>query len=502
MTALLESISARELLVPLVAAPLIGALLCVFLKRRISDYVAAIFAAITLVIALGAIGHVFTNLGATIKLPLATLPHFAGETRAAPLVFELSLDALGALMLFVVTVIGFLVVLYSSEYLSARNVEHPVTNGKGRYYAWLLLFLGAMVGIALAGNFFQLFIFWEITTLCSWALIAYYQDEASLRAGFKALIMTAIGGLFFLLALVLLYLNLDTNPFAFDALGRVAPGVRTVIFVFLLIGAWAKAAQFPFFTWLPDAMTAPTPISCYLHAAAMVKAGVYLIARVVSASYGLSYGVGLLMGLMALATIFIAVFLFLFQDDLKKILALSTIAHLGYILIGFALGIWGSTTAFEGGLLHIAAHGCGKGLLFLSVGMIGYATGSRRVSELSGLGRKLPVVALAFFVGAFTVTGVPPLAGFWSKFLILTGGLQLGGIGTVIAILLLVESMIAFGFFLWIGQRVFFGEPSPAAAQVNSSTPVMSIVVIILAILCLIVPIFAFPLIHHIPLGM
>ena len=473
-----------------------------FLKRRISDYVAAIFAAITLVLAIGAIGDVFGNLSRTISVPLGTLPSIAGETKAAPLVFELSIDALGALMLFIVTVIGFLVVVYSSEYLSPNNVEHPSGQAKGRYYACLLLFLGAMVGIALAGNFFQLFIFWEITTICSWALISHYQDEASLRAGFKALIMTAIGGLFFILALVVMYLSADSHPFAFDVLGRVSPGARTTIFVFLLIAAWAKAAQFPFFTWLPDAMAAPTPISCYLHAAAMVKAGVYLMARTVSASYGLSYGVGLLMGIMALATIFIAVFLFLFQDDLKKILALSTIAHLGYILIACAMGIWDSTTAFQGGLLHIAAHGCGKGLLFLSVGMLTYYTGTRRVSELSGVGRKLPIVALAFFVGAFTVTGVPPLAGFWSKFLILTGGLQLGGVGAVIAILLLVESMIAFGFFLWIGQRVFFGQPSPAMAQVHSSTPVMGTVVIILAILCLVVPIFVFPLIQHIPLGM
>ncbi len=501
MSALAE-MSARELLVPLVAAPLIGALFCIFLKRRVSDAVAAIFAAVTFVLAMGAIFDVFGNLGATITVPLGRLAMLGGETGPAPLVFELSIDALGALMLFMVAVIGFLVVVYSSEYLSPNNVEHPAGESKGRYYAWLLLFLGAMVGIAVSGNFLQMFIFWELTTLCSWALISHYQNEESLRAGFKALVMTAIGGLFFLLALVVLYLSLDSNPFAFDALGRVSPEVRTLVFVFLLIGAWAKAAQFPFFTWLPDAMAAPTPISCYLHAAAMVKAGIFLMARTVSASFGLSYGMGLLMGLMALGTISIVVFLFLFQDDLKKILALSTIAHLGYILIACAFGIWGSGVAFHGGLLHIAAHGCGKGLLFLAVGMLTYHTGTRRISELSGLGRKLPLVALAFFVGAFTVTGVPPLAGFWSKFMIITGGLQIGGMGTLISILLLIESLIAFGFFLWIGQRIFLGEPSPATAQVSSSTPIMGAVLIILAILCLVVPIFVFPLIQHIPLGM
>jgi len=186
----LSEISARELLVPLVAAPLIGALLCIFLKKRVSDVVAAIFAAITLVLALGAIGGVFGNLGSTITVPLGRLAMLGGETGQAPLVFELSIDALSALMLFMVTVIGFLVVVYSSEYLSPNNVEHPAGENKGRYYAWIV-----------SGNFLQMFIFWELTTICSWALISHYQDEASLRAGFKALIMTAIGGLFFMLGL-------------------------------------------------------------------------------------------------------------------------------------------------------------------------------------------------------------------------------------------------------------------------------------------------------------
>ncbi len=497
------SLSPTDFLVPLVAAPLIGALLCIFLKKRLSDYVAGIFAALTLLLGMGAIGLFLRHPGAVISLPLGTLPALAGEGKLPPLVFELGIDALGAVMLFVVVVIGFLVVIYSSAYLSAKNREHPVTEGKGRYYGWMLLFVAAMVGVALAGNFFQLFIFWEITTVCCWGLISYYQNEESLKAGFKALIMTAIGGLFFILALVLLYLNVPNDPFAFDALTRVSPALQTTIFVFLLIAAWAKAAQIPFFTWLPSAMAAPTPVSCYLHAAAMVKAGVFLMARVTSATYGLSYGVGLLTGLMALATIFVVVFLLLFQDDLKKILALSTIAHLGYILIGCAFGIWGSSTAFQGGILHIAAHGCGKGLLFLSVGMLSYYAGTRRISELSGAGAKLPLVALGFFMGAFTVTGVPPMAGFFSKFFIISGGMELGGLGAVIAVLLLIESMIVFGFFLWIGHKVFFGKPSAAMDQVhNTSVGVMEVVVVILAVLCLTIHFFAIPVIEHIPLGM
>jgi len=401
------------------------------------------------------------------------------------------IDPLSSLMLFVVVILGFLVVLYSTDYVGPRNREHAVRDGKGRYYFWMLTFIGSMVGVALSPNFFQLFIFWELTTLCSWALISYYEDEESLRAGFKALIMTHVGGLFLMTAIVILFVH--THSFDFTALSRLSPSLRNTVFVLILIGAWAKASQVPFYTWLPDAMAAPTPVSAYLHAAAMVKAGVYLTARTVFSSGGLSYGAGLLVGLMALLSMFIAVFLFFFQDDLKRLLALSTIAHLAYILIGCALGVFGSTVGFQGGLVHIAAHAAGKGLLFLSVGALAYFSGSKRISELRGVGTKLPLVAVGFFVGAFTVTGVPPFAGFWSKFYLITGALETGGFGSLLAVLMLLESMIAFGWFLWVGQRVFFGEPSPVALQIGSSSAPIEIALVLLILLCLLAPAIALP---------
>ncbi|HEX9106172.1 MAG TPA: proton-conducting transporter membrane subunit, partial [Longimicrobiales bacterium] len=255
--------------------------------------------------------------------------------------FGLLLDPLGAILLLVVTVIGLLTVLYSTSYLTEKNRDHGVGEGEqGRYYFWLLAFLASMVGVAIAPNFFQLFIAWELTTVCSWALISFYRTERSVRAGFKAIIMTHAGGLFFLLALLIMFTM--TGSFGFEAPGRLPANIRPWVFGFLLIAAWAKSAQVPFHTWLPDAMEAPTPISAYLHAAAMVKAGVFLMARAVSSGWAMPHEVALPMAVMALVTMLVALSFYFVQDDLKRLLAYSTIAHLGYMLLGIGLGALGS----------------------------------------------------------------------------------------------------------------------------------------------------------------
>lgn len=413
------------------------------------------------------------------------------RTPPKDLFFGFLFDHLSALMVFVIAVIGFLVMLYSADYVGPKNKEHPVTDGKGKYYFWMSLFVASMLGVATAPNFLQLYIFWEMTTLCSWALISYYETERALKAGFKALVMTVTGGLAFMVAMVVLFVK--TGSFSFWAINLLSPTLRNGLFVLLLVAAWAKASQVPFYTWLPEATEAPTPVSAYLHAASMVKAGVYLVTRTVVEAYRPPFSVGLFTALMAFVTMFIALFLFFFQEDLKRILALSTIIHLAYILLGCALGMLGSSTAFQGGLLHIAAHASGKGLLFLSVGALSYFTGHRELSKLSGAGMKYPLVSLGFLLGALTVTGIPPFAGFWSKFYLVTGAFEAGRAGAVFGALMLVESLISFGFLLWVWQRVFLGEPSEALPEERSCSTPMSIALLVLMALCLVIPLIVFP---------
>ncbi|NIM51016.1 MAG: hypothetical protein GTO22_17505 [Gemmatimonadales bacterium] len=478
-------------LVLAMALPALGGVLVSVLPARPARATATCFA-----IAAAALGiwAVATDYPDAYRRALGDLP-WLGEQAGHGLLGVL-LDPLSSILLLIVVVVGLLTVVYSVSYLSDGNRDHPVgPQDQGRYYFWLLLFVASMVGVAVSPNFLQLFVFWELTTLCSWALISFYRNDKSLRAGLKALIMTHVGGLFFLLALLVLFVQ--TGSFEFAALARLSEGERTWVFCFLMIAAWAKAAQVPMHTWLPDAMEAPTPISAYLHAAAMVKAGVYLMARSVSASWSVLPNVAYVLGAMAVLTILVALSFYFVQDDLKRLLAYSTIAHLGYVLLGAALGALGSIEGFRGGVLHIICHGFSKGLLFFCVGAVAYVTGTRSISTLRGLGRTMPLTATAFFIGLLAVTGIPPFACFWSKFMLLAGAVDLGGsIGPVLLVVLLGETLIAFAWMLFIGQEVFLGAPSPAA-QVNSDPPLaMRVTLLLLMIACVVAPAAGIPLVE------
>jgi len=480
-------------LVLTVIVALAGAVLCGVLPDHLPRRMAVTTtAAVTGIGVWGAAaGH-----GTSIHQWIGTVPWL--DAPRTPPVFGVLLDPLGTILLVVVLSIGLLTVVFSTAYLREKNRDHGVPpREEPRYYFWLLLFIASMVGVAISPNFFQLFMFWEMTTVCSWALISFHQNDSSLRAGFKALIMTHVGGVFFLVGILVLFVA--TGSFEFAALAQLSGGVRAGVFVCLMIAAWAKAAQVPFHTWLPDAMEAPTPISAYLHAAAMVKAGVYLMARTASSGWAMPPELGLLLGVMALLSMLIALSFYFVQDDLKRLLAYSTIAHLGYVLLGVALGALGSMEGFRGGVLHIICHAFSKATLFFCVGSIAYMTGCRTISALRGLGKSMPLTAVAFFVGVLAVSGVPPFACFWSKFMILAGAMQLSGpLGPVVFVLVLGETLIAFAWLLHVAQKVFLGAPT-LAAQINSDPPpAMSGTLVVLMIGCLAAPVIGFPLVEAI----
>jgi len=443
------------LVAAVVGIPFLGAVACIAARDRASKIVAVAATLITAATAVAIAAKMPEKTFLFGKMPWLGTVNDSGF-------FGYELNSLAIVMLLVSTVIGVAIIVYSMGYLSEGNREHATRTGHARYYFWLMLFVGSMAGIAISPTLLQLLIFWEMTTLCSWALISFYDDEESLRAGMKALMMTSFGGLFLIGGTV--WVLIATGSLDFSALGKLSYGDRAWAFALFLIAAWAKSAQVPFYTWLPDAMTAPTPISAYLHAAAMVKAGVFLIAKLLLAGWAVSTGVALLVGIAALVTMFVALYLYFLQDDLKRLLAYSTIAQLGLIMLGIALGSLGSELAARGAVLHLMMHACAKTLLFLSVGAISYAYGTRKISKLSGLAQTLPIAAVAFFVGTFALAGVPPLACFWSKFYILSGALQLRSVfGPISLILILVESLVSFGWFLWVGQQVFFGKPKRLA---------------------------------------
>lgn len=444
----------------------------------------------------GALIVVIRSYGTVWTFDFGSLPWLAGKEA----LFGVRIDGLSSIMLLAITIGGFLIILYSARYISSRNREHPSDEGQGRYYFFMLLFVAAMIGLAISPNFFQLFIFWELTTFCSWGLIAFYRNDEALRSAYKALLITHAMGLFLEAGIILVYIN--TGSFAFAAINQLAPGVRTVAVIFLVIAALAKAAQFPFFTWLPTAMAAPTPASAYLHAASMVKAGVYLVARLLISMEIFPSGVGFMLGALAIVTMLCSVSLYFFQDDLKRLLAYSTIANLGYMFLGLSLGSLGSNLGLRGGLLHLIGHSFTKSLLFLAVGAISFSTGIRKISALSGLSKKMPLTALAFTLGALAISGVPPFNMFWSKFFIIAGAFQLHSVwGWTLGLLALAESVAGFAWFLHVMHKVVFGAVSPAAADAQDPPAAMTIPMLALMGLVLLSTVFALPIIDRLAGG-
>ncbi|MBI5805478.1 hypothetical protein HZA73_05485 [candidate division TA06 bacterium] len=475
------------LLFTMLLLPFAGALVSQWLPEKRQDGFAAVIVSLVTAASLWA---VFLGLNQRVDINILPWPWLPQGTQ----VLGIHLDPLSIVLLLVTTIIGLAVTFYARDYLTPQNKYHPVTGGKRRFYLWHLLFVGAMVGVALSPNFLQMFIFWELTTICSWALISYYHNNESLEAGFEALIKTFFGGIFFLIALIVIFVN--TGSFGFDAINLLTPQLKTAVFILFLIAAWAKSSQIVFFAWLPNAMAAPTPVSCYLHAAAMVKAGVYLMARVAISTVGFSYGLGLLVAVFAVFTMLAALFLFFFQTDLKKFLAYSTIAHLGYIFLGIGLGVMGSYYGYQGAILHIICHAPAKALLFICVGAIAYATGTRNMDELGGLTKTMPLTSIAFIVGTLGVTGIAPLSCYWSKLFLMEGVIEMGGKTAVFLIIPFVaEIIIAFAWYFFIAHKVFFGEASPRVNQALKLPMNTKVILIVLMVLTVIAPLVGLPLV-------
>ncbi|NUN51651.1 MAG: AtpZ/AtpI family protein, partial [Planctomycetaceae bacterium] len=315
----------------------------------------------------------------------------------------------------VATVVGSLAVIFSVDYMRGEA-------SLGRYYALVLLFIGAMVGLALSGSLFLMFVFWEITALCSYALIAFYNDDPkAVAGGIRALIITQVGGLGLLAGALIAYAYLgDTQISTFLARADTLPAGMLAVMAFgALIAAAAKSAQVPFHTWLPGAMEAPTPVSALIHAATMVNAGVYLLARFYPAFEGVT-GWKTAVVVIGLLSAFLAALMALVATDLKRVLAYSTISQLGYMV--YAVGVGGVFAS----QFHLLSHAVFKALLFLAAGAVIHGVGTRDMRRMGGLRREMPFVRTVFVIGALALAGLPFFNGFWSKELVLEDGLHDG----------------------------------------------------------------------------
>jgi NADH-quinone oxidoreductase subunit L len=358
-------------------------------------------------------------------------------------------DGLGVFLTVVATVIGSLAVIFSVDYMKGEPQL-------GRYYAFVLFFIGAMAGLVLTNNLLLMFVFWEITALSSYALISFKNDDPkAVAGGIKALIITQFGGVGLLAGALLLFTYQGSSDIALFLETKALPANILAVMAFgCLVAAAAKSAQFPFQTWLPDAMEAPTPISALIHAATMVNAGVYLLARFYPAFKDVP-GWTTAVALVGMVTALMAAVMALVATDLKRVLAYSTVSQLGYMV--YAVGTGGIFAS----QFHLLSHSVFKALLFLAAGSVIHAVGTRDMRLMGGLGKQMPLVRTVFTIGALALMGVPFLNGFWSKELVLEYGLKFGeehGLVWAYALMVVGAGLTALYTMrcLWM---VFWGQP-------------------------------------------
>ncbi|MDE1157260.1 MAG: monovalent cation/H+ antiporter subunit A [Neorhizobium sp.] len=460
--------------------PFVGSLASVFMlatkSRAVPSALAGVVAFIGVVLTVSLYPAIAG--GDVLKLDVAWVPQLG-------LNFTLRLDGFAWLFAVLIFGIGFLVVLYARYYMSE---DDPVP----RFFSFFLAFMGAMLGIVLSGNVILLSVFWEMTSIFSFLLISYWHGNAGARDGARmALTVTGIGG--FCLLIGLLILGNIVGSYDLDKILVSGEAIRAhtlyvPALVFILLGALTKSAQFPFHFWLPNAMAAPTPVSAFLHSATMVKAGVFLLARLSPALSG-SYEWFVLLGAAGIITLLLGAYFAMFQQDLKGLLAYSTISHLGLITTLLSLG---SPLATVAAIFHMVNHATFKASLFMAAGIIDHETGTRDMRRLSGLYRYLPVTGTLAMVASAAMAGVPLLNGFLSKEMFFAEAVETHADSILDRILPYVATLagaFSVAYSLRFIHTVFFGPKSNDLPKPSPHEPPrwMRFPIEFLVVVCLIV---------------
>ena len=413
-------------------------------------------------------------LGAvTAALPMFLLPTaFAGgetiirKELVLGLDFVLIIDPLSIFMAVVSSFVGFLIVIYSLGYIHREENQNE-------YYLMVVLFIGSMMGLVFSANLIFLYLFWEIIAVCCWRLIGFYRLKDVVRKADKAFLVTFFGAVVMLLGFIQIYAT--TNTFDLTAMrGAVIPGSAVLL---ILFGMFSKSATVPLHTWLPDAGVAPTTVTALLHAAVLVKIGVYAFARIFLYAFKLPGDWQQVIPILVVISSLVAAAAATVETDFKRILAYSTVSQIGYIFLGFSMA---NPEGISGSLLFILMHGLAKGGLFLCAGIVIHATHTKDIREMGGLIKTMPITAAAFLACAFSVIGIPPFGGFFSKFLVIMGTVKAGQVW--VAAVALFTAVLTMFYLLKVFSMVFLGEAKHPAPE---KTPSMVFVVALLAVLSL-----------------
>ena len=398
---------------------------------------------------------------------------------------DFRIDGLSIFFGLLITGIGALVFIYTSYYLKGHEYLD-------RFYGYLSMFMGAMLGLVFSDNLITMFIFWELTSISSFFLIGFNnEDPSSRKSALTALSITGLGGLFLLGGMVLIGMTAET--YSFTELLKSRDFLQnspyySLILIFVFIGAFTKSAQFPFHFWLPGAMKAPTPVSTYLHSATMVKAGVFLLARFSPVLGGTPTWEYTLMAVGGITLLYASIHS-LFRVDLKGILAYSTIAALGMLV--FLIGM-GSEKALLAAGLFILGHALYKAALFLITGIIDHETGTRDVTQLSGLGKVMKPVAVAGFIAALSSAGFPLFLGFISKEVMYEAALKHETLGFILLGILFISKILLLVAGFWAGVKPFIGELPSAYQRLSLPSPRLWIPPLVLGFFTVVFGIFPF----------
>jgi len=395
-----------------------------------------------------------------------------------PIGIALVLDGLTAFMLVTVNLMAFFIAIYSINYMERFT-------SKWKFYTLFLLMVAGMNGVVITGDMFNLFVFLEIASVASYALVAFGTERHELEAAFKYTVMSTVGSLFILLGIVFLYSYTSTLNMADMAnilAQKSASNITIMVSVLFIMGFGLKAALVPFHAWLPDAHpSAPAPISAMLSGILIKSLGVYTLCRVFYNIIGINSSLSLILMVLGTLSMVIGVFLAIGQWDFKRLLAYHSISQIGYVILGIGLG---TPLGMIGGLFHLFNHSVFKSLLFLNSGAVEYATGTRDLQKMGGLMTKMPITGATSLVASMSIAGIPPFNGFWSKLIIIIACVQANRLGY--AFWAVLASILTLASFMKVMKYAFFGKLKEKWNKVEEVPVFMKLAMVILALICVV----------------
>jgi multicomponent Na+:H+ antiporter subunit D len=448
------------------------------------------------------VATVLVNLAMLALLALAI--SFIGKTGvyqigrwSIPLGINLVLDGLSSLVLLAISVVSAAAMLFSARYMEQYTA-------KAKYYSLFMLMVSGMNGVVLSGDIFNLFVFLEIASLASYALVGFGCGDEELEASFKYMILGEVASMFILFAIAIVYANTGALNMAYVSRTIQSNGLNaslTFAMGLFIAGFSLKAALVPFHAWLPDAhSSAPAPISAMLSGVLIKTLGVYALARVLFNIFGITVALGWILIALAVLSMVLGAFLALGQWDLKRLLAYSSISQIGYVALGIGLGgliiakganlAWASL-AILGGLFHLVNHATYKSLLFLTSGSVEMATGTRQLKQMGGLAERLPVTRMVCAIASASIAGIPPFAGFWSKLLLVVAAIQARFYW--IAAVIVFVSLCTLIMYLKVHRYAFLGKLPENLQQIKENKGSMIVAMLFLACLCVLMGLLLIP---------